>query len=123
LPNKPDTQRHQRQLIPKLRSILTDLQRIPLDDADALRPLFAALTEHLSDVQPLVVRPRTARRMMGNSSEEKLYENINSGELESYLDGGARYITVESIKRLIARRLEEPTTKKDTPRRPASLAT
>jgi hypothetical protein len=33
------------------------------------------------------------------------YQLLEAGELDSYLDGGARKITVESIKARIARRL------------------
>jgi hypothetical protein len=57
------------------------------------------------DVEPLVVRPRVARRMLGNCGTERLWELINSGEIESYLDGKARRITVSSIKAHIARQL------------------
>jgi hypothetical protein len=57
------------------------------------------------DVEPLLVRPRVARRMLGNIGTERLWELINSGELESYLDGRARRITVASIKAHIASRL------------------
>src|SRR6516225_12184815 len=50
------------------------------------------------DVEPLLVRPRIARQMLGNIGTERLWSLINSGELESYLDGRARRITVASIK-------------------------
>jgi hypothetical protein len=43
--------------------------------------------------------------MLGNCGTERLWELINSGELESYLDGRARRITVASIKAHIARKL------------------
>jgi hypothetical protein len=56
------------------------------------------------EVEPLLVRPRDAWRMLdcGNTHG---YELLNAGELESFLDGRARKITVESIHRYIARKL------------------
>jgi hypothetical protein len=53
---------------------------------------------------PLVVSPRRARRLldMGNT---RLYELLSAGELDSFLDGRSRKITVESIHRYISRRL------------------
>jgi hypothetical protein len=59
----------------------------------------------LSDIEPIVVRPRIACRMLGGIGAEHLWHLINSGELESYLDGRARRITVASIKAHIARQL------------------
>jgi Helix-turn-helix domain len=37
----------------------------------------------------------------------KLYELLNSGELESYLEGSSRKITCRSIDAYVQRRLEE----------------
>jgi hypothetical protein len=54
--------------------------------------------------QPLVVRPRVARRMLGDCSADELYEKIKSGEIQSYLDGRRRLIVVASIEADIARR-------------------
>jgi hypothetical protein len=59
----------------------------------------------LSDYERLVVGPGRAAHML-DCGNTRLYELINSGELDSYLDGRARKITVESIRALIARRLE-----------------
>jgi hypothetical protein len=58
------------------------------------------------DVEPLLVRPRVAWKMLacGNT---RGYELLAAGELESFLDGGARKITVASIHRYIERRLEQ----------------
>jgi hypothetical protein len=57
-----------------------------------------------SDVAPLVVKPREARSMLacGNT---RLYELLAAKELDSFLDGRSRKITVDSIRRYIARRL------------------
>src|SRR5215469_14579628 len=57
--------------------------------------------------RPLVVRPTIARRLLGNIGSMKLWELINNGELDSYLDGRRRFITVESIERRIARKIAE----------------
>ncbi len=57
--------------------------------------------------RPLVVRPAVARKLLGNIGQARLYEMINSGELDSFLDGRGRFITMESIDRRIARKLAE----------------
>jgi hypothetical protein len=55
-------------------------------------------------VEPLVVRPAEAWRMLGCGPTYG-YELLERGELDSFTDGGARKITVESIKRYIAKKL------------------
>jgi hypothetical protein len=52
----------------------------------------------------LVVKPKTAWRML-SVSNTRGYELLANGELESFLDGRSRKITVESIHRYVARRL------------------
>jgi hypothetical protein len=52
----------------------------------------------------LLVRPRTAWRMLG-CGNTRGYELINSGELVSFLDGRSRKVTVESIHQYIARKV------------------
>jgi hypothetical protein len=54
---------------------------------------------------PLVVRPRAARKLLGNCGNERLYELLNSGAIQSFVDGRARLISVASISRYIANRL------------------
>jgi hypothetical protein len=71
----------------------------------------------LAAPNPLVVRPRAARRMLGNCSEESLWQLINSRQLESYLDGRARLITVASIEAYVQRKLASPGERIQTPRR------
>jgi hypothetical protein len=56
-------------------------------------------------VEPLVVRPRDARRMLGGCGNERLWALINSGQLKSFLDGRARRISVASIKEYVERHL------------------
>jgi hypothetical protein len=54
----------------------------------------------------LVVKPKTAWRMLA-CSNTRGYELIAAKELESFLDGRSRKITVDSIRRYIARRLAQ----------------
>ncbi len=56
------------------------------------------------NIKPLVVRTREARRLYGNCSLDVLYEKIQRGEVESYLDGRRRLIVVASIEADIARK-------------------
>jgi hypothetical protein len=58
-----------------------------------------------SEFLPLVVRPGAARTLLGNCGTERLYGLLNSGELEGFVDGRARWIVVASIHRYIANRL------------------
>jgi excisionase family DNA binding protein len=53
---------------------------------------------------PLVASPNQAMRAI-QVSRRKLYELINTGELESYTEGKSRRITVKSINDYIERRL------------------
>jgi hypothetical protein len=55
-------------------------------------------------VDPLVVRPAEAWRMLGCGPTYG-YELLAAGELDSFTDGGARKITVASIKAYIAKKL------------------
>jgi hypothetical protein len=58
----------------------------------------------LCDYERLVVSPRRAMHML-DCGNTRLYELIKSKELDSYLDGRARKITVASIRALVERRL------------------
>src|SRR5215469_5692415 len=53
---------------------------------------------------PLVASPNQAMRAI-QVSRKKLYELINTSELESYTEGKSRRITVKSINEYIERRL------------------
>jgi excisionase family DNA binding protein len=53
---------------------------------------------------PLVASPNQAMRAL-MVSRETLYRLINDGQLESYTEGRARRITVESINAYVRRRL------------------
>jgi excisionase family DNA binding protein len=53
---------------------------------------------------PLVASPNQTMRAI-QVSRKKLYELINTGELESYTEGKSRRITVRSINEYIERRL------------------
>ena len=58
------------------------------------------------DLEPLVVRPNAAMRLL-DCSRAVLYQMINAGEVESYLDGSARKITVKSIRDRIERKIRD----------------
>ena len=57
-----------------------------------------------SDFEPLAVSPKRACLLLG-VGVTRLYQLIANGELESYLDGRARRITMESVHRRVARLL------------------
>jgi hypothetical protein len=57
-------------------------------------------------VGPLVVKPRTACLMLA-CSHKRLYQMLNDRQLESFLNGRSRLITIASIRDLIARGLAE----------------
>ena len=59
-----------------------------------------------ADDSPLVVKPKGALRML-NCGNTRLYELLAAGELDSFLDGRSRKITVDSIRRYIARQLAQ----------------
>jgi hypothetical protein len=54
--------------------------------------------------RPFAVTPRRAWWMIGCGATRG-YEHLAAGELDSYLDGRSRRITVASIERFVARRL------------------
>ncbi len=60
----------------------------------------------LGDDERLVVSPRRTAVLL-DCGVTRVYELINSGELESYKDGAARKIVVASIRGYIARRLAQ----------------
>jgi hypothetical protein len=53
---------------------------------------------------PLLVKPRDAWRMLG-CGNTRGYELLAAGELDSFLDGRSRKITVASIHAYVARKL------------------
>jgi excisionase family DNA binding protein len=57
-----------------------------------------------NDLEPLAVSPRQACRLLGVGNT-RLYELIKAGEVDSYLDGRMRRITMESIRARLARLL------------------
>ena len=69
-------------------------------------------------IEPLLVRPREAWKMLGCGNTHG-YELLNTGELDSFLDGKARKIVVASIHRYIARKLA-PASPIGSPTNPAS---
>ena len=66
---------------------------------------MSTLSTGLSDWEgALVVKPKVAWKMLG-CGNTRGYELIKAKELDSFLDGRSRKITVESIRRYIALRL------------------
>ena len=59
-----------------------------------------------SDIETLVVRPKQACQILA-IGPTRLFELLNRNELESFRDGGGRWISVESIRHYVRRRLEE----------------
>jgi hypothetical protein len=58
--------------------------------------------ESTGDLERLVVRPRRACHLL-DCGITRLYELLRDGELESFLDGRSRKITVDSIRRYVDR--------------------
>jgi hypothetical protein len=54
--------------------------------------------------EPLAVRPKIAWQMLGCGHSHG-YALLERDELDSYTDGVARWVTTDSIRRYIARRL------------------
>jgi hypothetical protein len=48
-------------------------------------------------IEPIVVRPADACRLLG-VGVTKIYQMMNDGTLESFAEGGARYILTASIR-------------------------
>jgi len=63
-------------------------------------------TNNATGIEPLVVRPNEAMRLL-SCRRNFLYGMINTGELESYHVGRARMITVRGIHALIERKVRE----------------
>jgi hypothetical protein len=93
--------------------------RVAIETEDGVRGKAEAIPEPLGDerfvgnppksqgppeLEPLVVSPKVAKYLLGIGTT-KLWELIRAGELESYLDGASRRITLASIKARVARQL------------------
>jgi len=68
----------------------------------------------------LLVKPKEAWRLLSCSNTHG-YELLKRGELESFLDGGSRKITLASIHKYIARKLAQASGKRG-PGRPRKNA-
>jgi predicted site-specific integrase-resolvase len=53
---------------------------------------------------PLVVHPKRACALL-NCSRATLYERMNRGDIESFVDGGGRWVSVSSIKSYVESKL------------------
>jgi hypothetical protein len=78
-------------------SIWSEQKKMPANVSQHA-PLHPPSAQSPSDPAPLAVRPRAAWIMLGCSNSYG-YELLARGELDSFTDGSARKITVESIKR------------------------
>jgi excisionase family DNA binding protein len=85
------------------------------------------ITGRADNLEPLAASPREACVLL-NVGVTRLYQLLRDGELESYLDGRARRITMASIRRRVTRLLASAsatgTATEDTPqsRRPGRKA-
>ena len=76
-----------------------------------------------AEAAPLAVSVRHTEQML-NATHRRVYELINTGELDSFLLGRARRITTASIHALIARRIANSSqTERSHPRRRPAPAT
>jgi excisionase family DNA binding protein len=75
----------------------------------------------LGDDERLVVRPKVACQMLA-IGVTRLYELLDTGELESYRDGSARKITVASIRTYVTRQLKRAAAEPASGRRKAPRA-
>ena len=89
------------------------LRRIALQVAQYLK----LTTDELHPVLPLAISVANARKalQLGN---DKIYELIHAGEIESFLVGTARRITFASIRRYVARQLAAAKPPEPLPWRP-----
>jgi hypothetical protein len=75
----------------------------------------AKAKSNLEDYERLLVSPRRACHLL-DCGTTRLYELLDDGEVESFLDGRSRKIIVESICRYIAKRLSAADKKNPVPR-------
>lgn len=59
----------------------------------------------LGDDEVLLVRPKRACQILA-IGVTRLYELLNQAELESFKDGGGRWITTRSVRLYVERQLE-----------------
>lgn len=76
---------------------------------DVTFPIPSALATNPG--QPLVASPNEAMTAL-HIGRAKLYEKLNAGELQSYVDGGSRKILWDSIHAFIRHRLEAEATRR-----------
>jgi hypothetical protein len=70
-----------------------------MSDGDAIR-------SPVPEIEPLLVKPKVAWKLL-SCGNTKGYELLAAGDLESFLDGNSRKITMASIRHYIERRLEQ----------------
>src|SRR6516162_3530059 len=75
----------------------------------AMEPLYpnpGVMARGSGQLEPLAVSPRQACLLLGVGNT-RLYQLIGNGELQSYREGRARRITLESIRGRVARKLAD----------------
>jgi hypothetical protein len=70
------------------------------------RVAVVSTSKPAAEIEPLVVKPRVAWKLL-SCGNTRGYQLLQSGELESFLDGGSRKITMASIRRYIELRLQQ----------------
>jgi len=80
------------------------------------------MPDNTSTELALAVRPKTAWRML-NCGHDFGYKLLERRELDSYTDGAARWITTESIRAYIARRLAKSEKVRKSPRKNTAAKT
>ncbi|QDM25229.1 helix-turn-helix domain-containing protein [Tardiphaga sp. vice352] len=58
-----------------------------------------------TEVEILAVSPKIAKRML-SCGTTRLYDLLNSGELQSYRDGKSRKVLIASLQSYVRRRLD-----------------
>jgi len=95
-------------------------QAIPHSFARSIDPADARaikrMRAELASAEALLVRPAVAEAMLG-CSHKQLYGLLNSGELQSFAEGRRRFITVQSIRDYLARKLAAFPIRAPKPRR------
>ncbi len=77
---------------------------------------IARMRAELASAEALLVRPAAAEKMLG-IGHKQLYALMNAGELESFAEGRRRFITVQSIRDYLARKLAAFPIRAPKPRR------
>jgi excisionase family DNA binding protein len=92
--------RHKAHIVAKLLALASSTTFAA--EAETARQLAEELMKEECEPEPLLASPKEACALL-NCGLTRLYQLLHDGELESYLDGGARKITMASIHGRVAR--------------------